>query len=97
MPTISWRPPLSPAGNAPGKATEVKLAPSTLYDFSKEQLGSNSEVKLPHVKLSLPSYQALYRDPPEQVKGATIFNWRERQAILDQGGFLRESASERQH
>jgi hypothetical protein len=67
-------------GSAPGKATKVQLSPSTLYDFSKEQLGSNFELKLPpssfrylHIKLS-----AGIR--PEQVKSASIFNLRERQA-----------------
>ena len=67
-------------GSAPGKATEVQLTPSTLYDFSKEQLGSNFELKLPpssfrylHIKLSTGIR-------PEQVKSAGIFNLRERQA-----------------
>jgi len=66
--------------NASGKATEVSLTPSTLYDFSKEQLGSNSRLKLPassfrylHIKLS-PGIR------PEQVKGAFISNLREQQA-----------------
>jgi hypothetical protein len=68
------------AGNALGKTKEVKLPPSTLYDFSKEQLGSNSEIKLPtssfrylHIKLSAGIL-------PQQVKAATIFNRREQQA-----------------
>lgn len=67
-------------GDAPGKATAVSLTPSTLYDFSKEQLGSNSQLKLPassfrylHVKLS-PGIR------PEQLKGALISNLREQQA-----------------
>ncbi len=67
-------------GAAPAKATEVELPPSTLYDFTKEQLGSNFQLKLPlssfrylHVKLS-PGIR------PEQVKGAAIFNLREQQA-----------------
>jgi hypothetical protein len=67
-------------GNAPGKAADVELAPSTLYDFTKEQLGSNFELKLPpssfrylHIRLS-PGIQ------PERVKGATISNLREQQA-----------------
>jgi hypothetical protein len=67
-------------GSAPGQATEVELAPSTLYDFSKEQLGSNSLLKLPlssfrylHIRLS-PGI------PPSQVKGATIFNLHEQRA-----------------
>ncbi len=67
-------------GAAPGKAAEVVLAPSTLYDFTKEQLGSNSQLKLPrssfrylHVRLS-PGIR------PEQVKGATIYNLHEQLA-----------------
>ncbi len=67
-------------GSAPGNASEVELAPSTLYDFTKEQLGSNSFLKLPpssfrylHIRLS-PGIS------PQQVKGATIANLREQQA-----------------
>ncbi len=68
-------------GNESGKATDVKLPSSTLYDFSKEQLGSNSQVKVPassfrflHIKLS-PGIE------PKQVKGATIFNVQARDAV----------------
>jgi hypothetical protein len=67
-------------GNTLGKTTEVQLPPSTLYDFSKEQLGSSSEIKLPtssfrylHIKLSAGIL-------PQQVKAATIFDRREQQA-----------------
>lgn len=67
-------------GSAPGKATEVQLTPSTLYDFTKEQLGSNSQLKLPtssfrylHVTLA-PGIR------PQQVKGAAIYNLRSQQA-----------------
>jgi len=67
-------------GNVLGKTAEVQLPPSTLYDFSKEQLGSNSEIKLPtssfrylHIKLSRGIL-------PQQVRAATIFNLREQQA-----------------
>lgn len=67
-------------GSAAGKATDVQLTPSTLYDFTKEQLGSNFQLKLPpssfrylHIKLS-PGIAA------QQVKGAAIFNLREQQA-----------------
>jgi len=67
-------------GSAPGKAAEVQLTPSTLYDFTKEQLGSNSQLKLApssfrylHIKLSSGI-------TPQQVKGAAIFNLREQQA-----------------
>jgi hypothetical protein len=67
-------------GDEPGKAANVHLPPSTLYDFTKEQLGSNSQLKIPissfrylHV-----SFSAGVR--PQDVKGATIFNVREQQA-----------------
>src|SRR4051812_22127001 len=33
-------------GDAPGKASRVELKPSTLYDFTKEQLGSNYVLKI---------------------------------------------------
>jgi hypothetical protein len=73
-------------GSEPGKANEVELAPSTLYDFSKEHLGSNSVLKLPtssfrylHVKLSSGIR-------PEQLKAATIANLREQQAAWTRVG-----------
>jgi len=67
-------------GRELGQTTNVELTPSTLYDFSKEQLGSSFLLKLPtssfrylHIRLS-PGIL------PQQVKGATIFNLREQQA-----------------
>ena len=67
-------------GSAPGKATEVELTDSTLYDFSKEQLGSNFQLKLPtssfrylHIKLS-PGIR------PQQVDSAAIYDLHEQQA-----------------
>ena len=73
-------------GNTPGEKSEVGLAPSTLYDFSKEQLGSSFLLKLPpssfrflHVRLS-PGIR------PQQVKGATIYNVHELQASWTKAG-----------
>jgi len=66
--------------NALGQGPATDLTPSTLYDFTSEQLGSNFVLKLPpssfrflHIKLS-----AGIR--PQQVKGAAIYNLREQQA-----------------
>jgi hypothetical protein len=63
-----------------GQPSSTDLAPSTLYDFTSEQLGSNSVLKMPpssfrylHVKLSAGIL-------PQQVKGAAIYNLREQQA-----------------
>lgn len=73
-------------GSALGKTTEVELPSSTLYDFTKEQLGSNSLLKLPpssfrflHVRLA-PGIRA------EQVKGATIYNLQEQKARWSAAG-----------
>ena len=73
-------------GAGPGKAAEVQLTPSTLYDFTKEQLGSNFLPKLPsssfrylHIKLS-PGIK------PEQVKGASIYNLHEQKASWTKAG-----------
>jgi hypothetical protein len=66
--------------NALGQSSSTDLAPSTLYDFSSERLGSNFVLKLPpssfrylHVRLSRGIL-------PQQVKGAAIYNLREQQA-----------------
>src|ERR1700686_3659126 len=72
--------------SAPGKASEVEHAPSTLYDFTKEQLGSNSLLKL---RPSSFRYLHIQLSPgilPQQVKGATIANLREQQASWTKAG-----------
>jgi len=64
----------------------TELAPSTLYDFTSEQLGSSTVLKLApstfrflHVKLSKGIL-------PQQVKGAVIYNLREQQASWTKAG-----------
>jgi hypothetical protein len=66
--------------NTLGQGPSTDLAPSTLYDFSSEHLGSSTVLKLPpasfrylHVKLSKGIL-------PQQVKGATVSNVREQHA-----------------
>jgi hypothetical protein len=58
----------------------TELPPSTLYDFSQQQLGANSVLKLPpssfrylHVKLGAGI-------SPPQVRGATVYNLQETRA-----------------
>jgi hypothetical protein len=72
--------------NSLGEKSSTALAPSTLYDFTSEQLGSNFILKLPpssfrylHVKLSSGIL-------PQQVKGAAIFNLREQRASWTKAG-----------
>jgi hypothetical protein len=72
--------------NTPGHESSTELTPSTLYDFTSEQLGSSSVLKLPsssfrylHVKLSKGIL-------PQQVKGAAIYKLREQQAAWTKVG-----------
>jgi hypothetical protein len=67
-------------GAAPGKGAEVGLPPSTLYDFTKEQLGSNSLLKLPASSFRYLHIRLSSGIRPEQVKGATIYNLHEQKA-----------------
>jgi hypothetical protein len=64
----------------PGSKTLTQLPPSTLYDFTREELGSNAVLRLPssnfralHVKLSAGI-------SPAQVKSASVYNLQERKA-----------------
>jgi len=66
--------------NALGQGPTTELGSSTLYNLTREALGSNSVLKLPpssfrylHVKLS-PGIR------PQQIKGATVSNLHEKQA-----------------
>lgn len=59
----------------------TQLPPATLYDFSREDLGSNSVLKLPpstfrylHIKLSAGI-------APAQIKGASVYNLQETKAV----------------
>jgi hypothetical protein len=67
--------------NELGAKMATQLPPATLYDFTREELGSNPVVKLPpssfrylHVKLSAGI-------SPAQVKGASIYNLQETKAF----------------
>jgi len=73
-------------GSAPGQAANVELAPATLYDFSKEQLGSSSVLKLRPVSFAYLHIRLSPGIRPEQVKGATIANLREQQAMWSKAG-----------
>lgn len=73
-------------GSGPGKAAEVELTRSTLYDFTREQLGSNSILKLPPSSFRYLHIRLSSGIAPKQVKGATIFNLREQQASWTRAG-----------
>lgn len=67
----------SAGSNTLGGRPSTQLPPATLYDFTREELGSNAVLKLPtssfrylHIKLSSGI-------SPQQVKGATVYNLQE--------------------
>ncbi len=67
--------------NELGAKPATQLPPATLYDFSREELGSNALLKLPpssfhylHVRLSAGI-------SPAQVKGASVYNLQETKAV----------------
>jgi Protein of unknown function (DUF3999) len=83
-------------GSALGKATEVQLPSSTLYDFTKENLGSNFQLKIQpssfrylHVRLSSGVR-------PQQVKGAAIYDLHEQQASWSRFGSC-QAPQQKQH
>ena len=67
-------------GDATGKAASVELTPSTLYDFKKEQLGSNSVLKLPSSSFRFLHIRISGDVRPQDVKGASVFQQHEQQA-----------------
>ncbi len=66
--------------NALGQGPATDLKPSTLYDFTSEQLGSNFVLKLPPSSFRFLHINLSAGIRPQQVKGAAIYNLREQQA-----------------
>jgi hypothetical protein len=73
-------------GSASGKAAGVELPPTTLFDFTKEQLGSNSVLKMPRSSFRYLHVRLSGGILPQQVKGAGIANLREQQASWTNAG-----------
>ena len=72
--------------NTVGERPATKLPPSTLYDFTSEQLGSNSVLKLPTSSFRYLHVNLSSGITPEQVKGATVYNLEETKTIWDKVG-----------
>ena len=64
----------------------TQLGPSTLYDFSREKLGSNSILQLPTSSFPYLHVQLGPGLRPEQVKSATVFDVQERRAHWTDAG-----------
>ncbi len=72
--------------NALAGSTPTNLPSTTLYDFTHEQLGSNSVLKLPPSNFRYLHVKLTSGIRPEQVKGASIYNLREKQALWTEVG-----------
>lgn len=75
------------------QAGGVKLGSSTLYDFSRENLGSNFVLKLPVSNFHYLHIRLAAGINPKQVKGAVLFNLREEKAAWSNAGICQTIAS----
>lgn len=73
-------------GSSAGKANEVELPPATLYDFTKEQLGSNYQLKVPTSSFRFLHIRLSSGIRPQQVLGAAIYNLHEQKATWTKFG-----------
>ena len=72
--------------NALGQGASTELAPSTLYDFTSEQLGSSTVLKLAPSSFRFLHIKLAKGILPQQVKGAAIYNLREQKASWTKNG-----------
>jgi hypothetical protein len=70
----------------------VKLGSSTLYDFTRENLGSNFVLKLPASNFRFLHIRLAAGVKPGQVKGAVLFNLQEEKAVWSNAGTCRSGA-----
>jgi hypothetical protein len=62
-------------------AKPVRMGPYTLYDFSKEHLGSNFALNLPESRFRFLRIKLGKEVPPDDVQGATVANETESKAV----------------
>jgi hypothetical protein len=70
----------------------VKLGSSTLYDFTRENLGSNFVLKLPDSNFRFLHIRMAPGVKPGQVKGAVLFNLQEEKAVWSTAGTCQAGA-----
>ncbi len=69
-----------------GTGKRTQLGPSTLYDFSREDLGSNFVLKMPTSSFRYLHVQLAPGIRPEQVKSASIFDLQDQKAAWTKAG-----------
>ncbi len=67
--------------NELGQKSTTQLPPSTLYDFSREQLGANFVLKLPRSSFRYLHVRLSAGVTPEQVKDAFVYKLEETKAV----------------
>jgi Protein of unknown function (DUF3999) len=72
--------------NSLNQKSRTQLPPSTLYDFSREKLGSNFVVQLPTSSFRYLHVQLTPGIRPAQVKSATVFDVQEKHASWTTAG-----------
>ena len=77
--------------NAAGQTKGTRLGSFTLYDFSRENLGSNSVLKLPPSSFRYLHLRLSSGILPKQVKGATIYDLQEKQSAWTDVGVCHPS------
>jgi uncharacterized protein DUF3999 len=70
--------------------SRTQLGPSTLYDFTREKLGSNFVVQLPTSSFRYLHVQFTPGLHPEQIKGAAVFDVQEKRANWTRVGNCRQ-------
>ena len=69
--------------------SRTQLGPSTLYDFSREKLGSNFVAQFPASSFRYLHVQFTPGLRPEQIKGVAVFNLQEKHANWTKAGACR--------
>ena len=67
--------------NQLGAKSATQLPPATLYDFTREELGSNPVLKLPASSFRYLNLKLSAGISPAQVKGAWVYNLQETKAV----------------
>jgi hypothetical protein len=80
--------------NAPGDRSKTLLGSSTLYDLSRENLGSNSLLKVPTSSFHYLHIQLGVGILPEQVTAAGVLNLQEKKANWVSAGECRTAGQE---
>lgn len=69
-----------------GRGKTTQLGPATLYDFSREKLGSNAVLSIPNSSFLYLHVQLAPGIRPEQVKSAGVFDVQEQKAAWTKAG-----------